>query len=501
MAIQRLSGGIPVEGSTRADVNELMSRLDPLPSERAVLSTLLVRIGGRLVVTHASLLIGPAAMSRLSWDDWVRHEGGRDLGLLPVGMPAAFAINRKTFTLARASLTIRQAQSWLESALSGQAPPIRPVPEAATRFGSTRAPALARPGNSTPASGFVCRSERPVRGFLFPVDAPLTVVSADLKEKGQLLQPRSVVGIDVPTAGPRVGTPTEPGIFFGRLQRRAWMPDVTYEAENELLNIRLRLDQADPYELELEIREYVGDDLADSRRLRLADIPLPARAHRRFGLRVPTLGRGIQRTVSLYGRGGELLDELVRFNILERIHLSFGVEGAREHTTTIGDKRPAPTAFERLSDLKRVEESYEWWLAKGAKRRIISGIDATSLLRRRLRRANGELLILDPYFGKEPGDWDLLKSVKVPVRILTGRDAKSPPTRLPNVTARKWIQIPIPFHDRFYVWASAGLNVGTSPSGLKGFRAFRIDELSMAEVKAVQQAFAKWWVSPRTKAL
>jgi hypothetical protein len=205
--------------------------------------------------------------------------------------------------------------------------------------------------------------------------------------------------------------------------------------------------------------------------------------------------------VSLYGRGGELLDELVRFNILERIQLSFEAEGAPEHTTTIGDKRPAPTAFERLGDLQRVEDSYEWWLAKGAKRRIISGIDATNILRRRLRRAVGELLILDPYFGTDPRDWDLLKNVKVPIRILTGRDAKRPPTRLPNVTARTWTQVPIPFHDRFYVWASAGLNVGTSPSGLKGLRAFRIDELSIAEVQAVHEAFARWWGRPETKAL
>ena len=56
----------------------------------------------------------------------------------------------------------------------------------------------------------------------------------------------------------------------------------------------------------------------------------------------------------------------------------------------------------------------------------------------------------------------------------------------------------IPFHDRFYIWGSAGLNVGTSPSGLKGLRAFRIDELTLAEIKAVRELFAKWWVDPQT---
>lgn len=483
------------------DVPELLARLAPLPAERAVLSALLVPVEGQLAVAQASLLIGPAAMSRLSWSDWVRHESGRDLGLAPAGAAAAFAIKRKNFTLARAGLTVRQARTWIQGSLAGFAPKVGPVPEAVAALTATRAPALARPGNATPASGFVDRTERPARGFLFPAAVAVTPVPASLTVDGQFLRSEQLIGIDIPTTEPRIGNPASPGVFFGRLTRRAWISRVTYNQQDELLDIWLRLEQADLYELELEIREYVDDDLADCRRVRLAEIPIPARARRRLSVRARTLGRRVQRTVSLYGRGGELLDELVRFGTVERIGLSIAIDGAPAYTTTIGDKRPAPRVVERLADLQRVEESYEWWFTQGAKRRLIAGIDAAALLHRRLKRAEGELLIIDAYFGSQATDWDLLSGITVPTRILTGWAAKPPPTPFANVSARKWMNAPIPFHDRFYFWNSAGLSVGTSPNGLSGDRVFRIDELSLAELKALHDAFAKWWADQRTQPL
>ena len=131
------------------------------------------------------------------------------------------------------------------------------------------------------------------------------------------------------------------------------------------------------------------------------------------------------------------------------------------------------------------------------KRRIFSHIDATALLRRRLLRADKELLILDSYFGSEPSNWDLVRGINVPVRVLTGHKAKAPSTPLANVWARSWPPTrKIPFHDRFYIWDSAGLNVGASASGLNGQRAFRIDELNLAEINMLRDAFARWWNEP-----
>lgn len=439
-------------------------------------------------------------MSRLSWSDWVRHERGADLGLAAVGMAARFALKRPTYLLGRESLTVRQGQAWLAGALAGTAPVVGALPAAAASLAPTRAPALARAGNTQPAAGYVLKTERPATGFRFVTDASV-VVPETLTVSSQLVRPANLVGIDLPTGKSRIGEPAPAGVFLGRLSRRAWISGVRYEPKEELFFVNLRLERADPYELELEVREYVDGDLADLRRLRLADIRLPAAVKKRLTVRLPTLGRHLTRTINLYGRGGELLDERVGFNIVESVHFAIAVNGSPGPTITVGEKRTAPLASERLADVARVEQQYEWWLDNGARRRLINGVDASKLLARRLRRASGELLIIDPYFGVNPTDWDLLKSLTLPVRILTGSWAKPAAQPLANIQARKWTKGPPPYHDRFYVWGGGGLNVGASPGGLNGHRAFRIDELSEAEMRAIRTVFADWWGDAAAKPL
>jgi len=134
---------------------------------------------------------------------------------------------------------------------------------------------------------------------------------------------------------------------------------------------------------------------------------------------------------------------------------------------------------------------------------VISGRDATRHLRARVARAKTELLVTDPYFGVDPADWDVLDRVSVPVRILTAWKAQPPTTPRLGVQARKWTarKDPIPYHDRFYFWDKSGLHVGTSPSGLSGDRAFRIDELAAAEVRVLRVRFEKWWRDSRVAPL
>jgi len=333
----------------------------------------------------------------------------------------------------------------------------------------------------------------------------------DRGEKRQLVE---LLGIDVPTDSPHREGPfahegpfAQPAVLLGRISRRAWMARIFYKAEEEQLHVWLRMERkrADPHELEIEVQERVDGDLAACRRLRLADIPMPAKVRSRLGVMLPTLGRGLQRTVSLYHRDGELLDQRAAFSFVERIEMTMTVNGAAQPTIVIGEKRPPATVAERLVDLCRVEEQYAWWLEQGVRRRLISGRDITAHLNRRLRRATGELLIIDSYFGKYPTDWDLLDGVKGPVRILTGPDAQPPSPTRPGVTARSWKLAkahPIPWHDRFYVWGEhSGLNVGTSPNGLAGRRLFRIDELSGPEVRALKLRFESWWRHRRTRPL
>jgi hypothetical protein len=258
----------------------------------------------------------------------------------------------------------------------------------------------------------------------------------------------------------------------------------------------------DPFELELELQEHVDGELVDSRRIRFADIGLPARVRGRLGLMLPTLGRGLQRTITLYHRDGEVLDRIAGLRLVERMEMSFTVNGSTMPTMVIGDKRPPPTVEERLSDLRRVEEQYAWWFSRGTRRRLVSGPDAARYVKRRIRQARDELLIIDPYFGQEPNDWKLCDETRVPVRILTGRDAKRVPAAYrAHVRARAWTRGAPPWHDRFYLWGKqSGINVGASANGLAGNRLFRIDELSGAEVGALRLNFERWWRSRSTQA-
>lgn len=486
-------------------LDELTERLTPLPSERVVVSALLAEREEGWALSHASLILGPPAMGQLSWADWGRRELAAEARLWPAGLPPTFALPHGGLLAVRQTVTLTQAARWLERTLTdGANPTLGDVPAAKAELRPSRAPALARPRNETPASRFVLGTARPVVGFLFPLDeAPAVETPERWPIDTQDVLTHQLLGIAVPTAAP--GTHSQsapPGVFLGRLSRRAWLARVAYRREEELLHVWLRLEskRADPHELELEVEEHIEGDLADCRRLRLADLRLPARVQGRLGVRLPTLGRGIERTVRLYHRDGELLDELVAFNLVERMEGRLTANGSATATVVAGETRPPADVGERLDDIRRVEEQYRSWLGRGAQRRLVAGRDARDELKRRLQRASDELLIIDPFFGGDKADWELLHAVKAPVRVLTGWRTKSPSVRRPHVEARMWTRDPIPFHDRFYLWGSdSGINVGASANGLSGARLFRIDELSGAEVRALRERFEAWWHSSHVR--
>jgi hypothetical protein len=104
--------------------------------------------------------------------------------------------------------------------------------------------------------------------------------------------------------------------------------------------------------------------------------------------------------------------------------------------------------------------------------------------------------ILDPYFGSDPADWELLEGVAVRVRILRDSQRVGIPASLPNVEVSRFTAQgkPVPFHDRLYLWSRSGLSVGTSPNGF-GNRVFRIDTVDALESDVWQTLFERWWAS------
>lgn len=488
----------------------MFDRLRPEPSERIVSSAVFVApTVGAPILSHASLLLGPPAMGKHSWDSWAARELAPIFAKVPQPELPRFAISDGGFLAVRETMTVRQARDWLRFALdTGQTASLGFLPHAVVRVGPPKAPALARPGNVTPASAFVAKTVRPVFGFLFRAteEGPTAIPERWAVDPSQPRKPLlDLVGIDVVDADARIrGAPAPPGIFLGRISRKAWLARVEYKRDIRQIHVWIRLEsvRVDPYALELEVREYVDNDLADSRRLRLADVRLPARVRGRLFVHLPTLGRQLQRTIRLLHRDGELLDERVGFNFIERMEVGMGFgEGAPPTAVRVGDWDESPSLPERLGNLDWIDDEYRKWLERGARRRIVTGSDYSSVLRSRLARARRELLVIDSYFGKEPSDWSMLDAVGIPIRVLTGWQATPPPIARAGVEARIWTTPPIPFHDRFYLWSGGGFNIGTSPGGLTGRRLFRIDELSRPEVDVLRTQFNAWWRDPQTAPL
>jgi hypothetical protein len=291
----------------------------------------------------------------------------------------------------------------------------------------------------------------------------------------------------------------DPTLVVARLSRRAWIGRVRYRPEEGLLVEIRREPDADPdfHGLVVELTEGDAGELFDARRLALSDVRLPARAKTRVWLRLPTLGRAIERSLRLYDRAGELLDFMDPFNFVERVEISLMVNDAPAAPIVAGDRSGRPKLPERLQALRDVEAQWEWWRSNGLRYRVVRDDRAMyAHLRRRLRRARSEVLVMDPYFGKDPHDWPIVDGLQAGVRILTGSAAVRPAGAAAAAAARKWSSNPPPYHDRLWIFdGRSGLSVGTSVNGLQGRRAYRVAEMDPHEVAEWSAAFETWWRS------
>ena len=89
------------------------------------------------------------------------------------------------------------------------------------------------------------------------------------------------------------------------------------------------------------------------RRIRLADIALPARGPGDVTVNLPTLGRRVVRRLRLYDLGGRLLDAAGDVHLFESLNLSLNMGGVSESTSLGDDSRP--TLLHRLEALNRID--------------------------------------------------------------------------------------------------------------------------------------------------
>lgn len=295
------------------------------------------------------------------------------------------------------------------------------------------------------------------------------------------------------------------GLLVGRFERRAWLLSQKLDNDNDLYLVNLGIDpeRADPADLEIAVEEKVADEVVFAEHLRLEDTdlrgilekllaPQPTSGKAVISVGLPTLGRQIKRSLTLFHRDQGLLDEWESFNIVEVISVSMNVGGAPQAPITVGDLRSAQDMVALLGAVERVRSQYANLRQQGAKNRIFNNMaDGRPILIELLQRARGEVLVVDPWFK----DWGLLDDVgDQPPRVLIGGDVDPPPPTFSG-RARRWQDRGAPFHDRFFLWDGGGVSVGTSANTF-GDRLFRIARLGAAESEVLQTQFSLWWDDP-----
>ena len=175
--------------------------------------------------------------------------------------------------------------------------------------------------------------------------------------------------------------------------------------------------------------------------------------------------------------------------MLEQITMKIDTNGGPGPTVIVGGVQSV-TLTQRLDRADRAEVQYRKLLEDGLQGRVIDDpVTGLPILTAMLNQAHGHLDVLDPYFGWDASDWQVLTLVPVPVRVLTGhgrydrngnltkQKVIAPPSALSStitIEVRSWRGGTPPWHDRMYLWDGGGATVGTSPSGIEN-RVARID--------------------------
>jgi len=508
---------MPEEHSSRAVLEDLFGRIGVAAGDRGALTLIARRASdGSWVLECASLVFGPPTMSSRSWPQWARIDRPNsrhlDLGVYRVreGDWRSFDRIDGDYRYVRFSMNLGVAIDWLARATS--------TGELRMRGGDPVAGVLTAPEGvisvfqnvASPAAQLVAMAQRPCTGWFHPLtptsEADLLPEWRPTKGAPPFNASLTLLGI-VPK--PLWGPPTPRGLFVGRLRRRAWITDIRGSQPDFAtfdVGIRIEPDRTSLWELAIDLEETtIGGDLLMARRLRLADVALPEHGTRDVTVRLPTIRRKVTRRLRLFELDGRLLDAADNVHLAEAVSISVSAIGGKGASTSTIGNASMPTLAERLGALDQLEREYRDLLQTGLPGRIVGrGDDGKKLLAGRLAAARGELLVFDPYIGKDPSSWDVLRKVTVPVRVITGVNRPLPATlkrRSPAVAVRYWAVSPRPpFHDRAYLWRGGGLTVGTSPNGL-GSRLSLIDLLEPAVVEGLTALFNSWWSSNGVRAV
>jgi hypothetical protein len=486
---------------------------NPADDEEIVLSVISDRSpSGEWRLRHATCLVVPRECAGMSWSAWYARESGESEGTALNGpLPAIVQARGANWLLAREQIDAGKAHVWLgavatlaEGSGDGVLPSIGDIPELEVSLSKATAVIRAMPGADSAAGSLLAGAARPAEGILWTAPhQPIAVElpsSVDIEGASTSWPSRDLCGIHLTPeyVEPRLQTPG--GIFAGRLERRAWLIEQEGTKEGDHKRVRIGWEPAriDPGGLVVQTEEFdAAGEILLSEQIALVDLDLSSvRETGRCEVSVPSLGPGLRHGLSLYAPDRRLLDRRAPAPFLESVTLAISVGDGEPITTTVGARASPPTIAERQALQADLQESLEALRRVGAENRVLrersSGL---ARLRALLELARGELLVSDPFFGQEEHDWNLVKDLKVPVRVLT-RKIQGEPAPIPaGVKARIRPKASNLMHERVYVWDGGGFLLGGSPSTIGG-PPVTIQPLSAIDAEVQRATFEGVWTSP-----
>lgn len=497
------------------DTSEIWQYLKPEPqTETAVLSAVASRFDGELVLLAASLLIGPAEIGSSGWPHWSAKHGDTRQQEALFELPAEFSAEQEAFVIVRKALTLEDAQTWVDEALNHHVADLGYGYVASAHLERADAPLRTVWNSLTPAETFVSGMKRPAAGFHFkPEGEPWSTMPPDGWEicgHTTYMTIPFALGLSFVTEPER----SPHGLFVGRFERRAWLEGQLLHPETSEYEIRIGIEpeRVDPADLEVELAEYRRDELLLCQRIALEDDDLLEATrnvyegrgvHDQMGVRllIPTIGKGVQRSLRLFHRDGNLLDAWDRYSIAEQVTGTFHFGGGVPLVVKSGSA-VTRTSAEYLAAIEHAQSEYRAMRVAGVVSRIHEDRSkATDYLLSLFRSIDSEILILDPFFD----EWSLIQELRVGARLLTGRlstekIAAVPSGVAPAVRHRK-SKGPTPFHDRFALWRGGGITFGTSLQAGGKDRLFRMDRMSVDESTVLRAKFDDWWDAPEFEPL
>jgi hypothetical protein len=490
----------------------------PERDERVVLSVCAARTKPKTAWTlvHGTMLLVPEACAGASWPEWLDREGD-SLGPRPdPPLPAETTVSGHGWALARRLLTIDEASSWLAGAWTeieqSQRVTLPAIPEIDDLGAELQVPAaLARsiPNIDSPTASLIAGLRRPIDGLLFPTEQIVPVEIPNIIKVGgsrSFTPSRDVAGIHITQTWVDPRLATAGGLLVGRAERRAWLRGGCGKGDYKtfIAKIGWEPDRIDLMDLEITHTERLGEDVVHDARLPIGELGLDdVDLSGVIDIELHSSGRRVSHELCLRTRNGVFLDCSGPYPLVEGFQVRVSIAGG-EATPAVTQAPPvAPGLTARLDRSIEIEAALERIRRQAATRRILRRKEETvEQLLRQLRRARGELLIMDRFFGQAETDWAMLAELPIPIRVLTGKLLRDDEEAIVPVPVAESVSVKhrtkAPFHDRVYLWDAGGVTIGGSPTTF-GQATLRLAPLSPHESEILRGEFEEHWASEHFK--